>query len=389
MKKYFIKSFLLLSAALMMCSCDDYKDQYSVPGYNTFPDREEEVEIQANDPLIHYVGRTSVLGKEVGFDWVGTYFEFDVTSDYVAIDVEHSGNGTGGFKGSYLNIFIDGVLERTVFIDKTQTVLLEKLGKQKRTIKVQKRTEGRYGKLTIKKLRLAYKGELHKTVSTRQHLIEFVGDSYTCGYGVEGLSKTEAFKLETENSNLTYACIIARAFNTDYSLIANSGFGIVRNTGSATATSPLTMRDYFLRAYNMETTEWDFAAYKPDMVVIFLGQNDFSGSGDKPNEKQFSEAYNTLIDHIRAKYGTETKIMCYAPRFGEPATGFVSRIVEARSAEDSNVFYGGSLAGVVTDDKDLGSISHPNYNGQKKMAKVMIPEIEKVMKWTANLEELD
>lgn len=389
MKRYFIKSFLLLSAALMMCSCDDYKDQYSVPGYNTFPDREEEVEIQANDPLIHYVGRTSVLGKEVGFDWVGTYFEFDVTSDYVAIDVEHSGNGTGGFKGSYLNIFIDGVLEKTVFIDKTQTVLLEKLGKQKRTIKVQKRTEGRYGKLTIKKLRLAYKGELHKTVSTRQHLIEFVGDSYTCGYGVEGLSKTEAFKLETENSNLTYACIIARAFNTDYSLIANSGFGIVRNTGSATATSPLTMRDYFLRAYNMETTEWDFVAYKPDMVVIFLGQNDFSGSGDKPNEKQFSEAYSTLIDHIRAKYGTETKIMCYAPRFGEPATGFVSRIVEARSAEDSNVFYGGSLAGVVTDDKDLGSISHPNYNGQKKMAKVMIPEIEKVMKWTANLEELD
>ncbi|WP_204266956.1 hypothetical protein, partial [Citrobacter youngae] len=39
--------------------------------------------------------------------------------------------------------------------------------------------------------------------------IEFIGNSLTCGYGVEGKDRSEPYKAETENCNLSYATIIA------------------------------------------------------------------------------------------------------------------------------------------------------------------------------------
>ena len=56
--------------------------------------------------------------------------------------------------------------------------------------------------------------------------IEFIGNSLTCGYGVEGKDRSEPYKAETENCNLSYATIIARYFNADYTLIAHSGRGV-------------------------------------------------------------------------------------------------------------------------------------------------------------------
>lgn len=395
MKAKLINSMIFLSGLFFLIGCDDYKEQYSVPGYIPSPETppiiEEKVEndsILADDPLIRYVGRTVVANNKVSFDWVGTYFEIDATGDHLSVEVEHSGDGTDKLKGSYLNVFVDGELNKTVYVDEgVHTIQIDNLGAKRRTIKIQKRTEGRYGQLTVGKIKVT-NGKLYKPASTRKYHIEFIGDSNTCGYGVEGLSPNEVFKLETENCNLTYACILARAFNADYTLIANSGMGIARNLGSATATSKLTMRDYFLRTYNMSATEWSFTSYKPDLFISILGSNDFGGSGDKPNEEQFSGAYATLVDYVRQKYGADVKIMCFAPRNGDQAADYVRRFVESRSS-DSNIFYGGSLAGVVTASEDLGSVSHPNYKGQKKIAGFMLPEILKRTGWEANTSEIN
>ena len=72
--------------------------------------------------------------------------------------------------------------------------------------------------------------------------IEFIGNSLTCGYGVEGKDRSEPYKAETENCNLSYATIIARYFNADYTLIAHSGRGVVRNYGDSVRISAVTMK---------------------------------------------------------------------------------------------------------------------------------------------------
>ena len=45
--------------------------------------------------------------------------------------------------------------------------------------------------------------------------IEFIGDSITCAYGVEGQSSSEPFKTSTENFMKSYAYLTAQKLNAD------------------------------------------------------------------------------------------------------------------------------------------------------------------------------
>ena len=93
---------------------------------------------------------------------------------------------------------------------------------------MKKRTEGEQGRTTISQF-ITKAGEIIQSEGLKERQFEVVGDSYTCGYGAEKSVKTDKFTPETENSNLTYAAIIARYFNADYYSISHSGMGIARN----------------------------------------------------------------------------------------------------------------------------------------------------------------
>jgi hypothetical protein len=59
------------------------------------------------------------------------------------------------------------------------------------------------------------------------HPIEFIGDSITCGYGVEAVNGEEPFTTATENAEKSYAGIIAETQGRDRILSSYSGHGIV------------------------------------------------------------------------------------------------------------------------------------------------------------------
>ena len=146
--------------------------------------------------------------------------------------------------------------------------------------------------------------------------IEFIGNSLTCGYGVEGKDRSEPYKAETENCNLSYATIIARYFNADYTLIAHSGRGVVRNYGDSVRISAVTMKDRMLNTFDMNLDKkWDFKTYKPDLVVVNLGTNDFS-TNIYPLEDEFIHAYKLLISRLRTNYG-DVPILCISPAIAQ------------------------------------------------------------------------
>ena len=68
----------------------------------------------------------------------------------------------------------------------------------------------------------------------REFKIEFVGDSITCGYGVDDPVKEHHFKTSTEDATKTYAFKTAQALNADWSFVSVSGWGIISGyTGDA------------------------------------------------------------------------------------------------------------------------------------------------------------
>lgn len=61
---------------------------------------------------------------------------------------------------------------------------------------IQKRTEGEWGKTTIHQFVLHNEGELMKETECPSRHIEFIGNSLTCGYGVEGKTVANLIKLK-------------------------------------------------------------------------------------------------------------------------------------------------------------------------------------------------
>lgn len=327
-------------------------------------------------PEVRYVGRTLVSDDgSVSFDWSGTYFETVFDGSSLAMTVSDTGT-------NYYNIFIDGQPAGKVTTSGTRqrVILAGKLKRGPKRIRVQKRTEGEQGTTTIHGFETSPRGTLSPVPDPPKRHIEFIGNSLTCGYGTEGLSPTERFSPATENCDLAYACITARYFDADYTLIAHSGQGAARNWGDEKQLSDCTMKDRMLRTFDMDpSAAWDFARspHKPDVVVVNLGSNDFSDPAP-PTYEQFSGAYLYIIERIREGYG-DIPILCITPMFSATGGDYVKRLCAENS--DSNLHLCDFGGGLTNWDSDLGSDYHPNHSGQRKMAMTLIPRISTLTGW--------
>ncbi len=330
--------------------------------------------VNASDPNIRYTGRT-VVEKDgsVSFDWSGTYVEFTFTGGYLAMRVSDT-------KKNYYNLFVNGeqVSTITTFGNDSLIVLARNLKKGKNVIRLQKRTEAEQGKTTIHAFIVKPKGDILPINIKRDRHIEFIGNSITAGFGTEGLAKDEPFKPETQNCNLAFGAIISRYFNADYTFIAHSGWGAVRNYGDPERVSKTSMKDKMLQTYDMyEAPKWNFYDYKPDLVVINLGSNDFS-TKPHPLKEEFIGAYAQIISQLREKYG-DIPILCVAPARRGMAFEYIKEFCEG--SNDVNLHFTAYLYGIYNNDGDLGSVGHPNYQGQKKIAHNLIPYISTITGW--------
>ena len=330
----------------------------------------------ANDSQVSYTGRVEKLSDgSVRYDWIGTYFQTDFTGGKIAIKVSETGE-------SYHNVFIDDVWVKKIHIQGKHPqviVLAEKLSKKVHRLRLQKCTEGQYGCTTIHQFLVADKAQL-RAVPAKTRMIEVYGDSYTCGYGTEGKKASEPFRIDTENCNKAYGCIIDRYFDADYALIAHSGQGMVHDWGDKMQISVENMSTRFVQLFDAaQKTAYDFKVYHPDLVMINLGTNDYN-PGMVPDIYQYVASYKKMIQTIRKHYGN-IPILCVTPH---SANGYLMASLQQLSKEVagwSNVYFSQPMPNIVTEARDMGSDWHPNYQGQAKIAMTLIPQISAIMGW--------
>ena len=175
-----------------------------------------------------YTGGQRWIGD---LDWVGDFtLKTRLTGGRLAVRLSETGT-------SYYNVFVDGKLHNVVKACGKDTVIdfVSGVSRNAHALRIQKRTEGEFGKTTIHRFLLPQSGALQQANIERSRHIEFIGNSLTCGYGTEGKDRNEPFKLETENCNLSFPTIVSRYFDADYTLVAHSGRGAVRNYGDTRA----------------------------------------------------------------------------------------------------------------------------------------------------------
>ncbi|MBN2104142.1 endoglucanase [bacterium] len=326
--------------------------------------------IDADDPNIQYIGRFNLTDpKKAVFDWPGVAIRARFEGTRCSIRLRDGKN--------LYDVTIDDTESRVLQTD-TSTVYPAATGLTDtvHTILIEKRTETFIGKGEFLGFILDDNKGLIPLDAPSDRRIEYIGNSITCGYGVEGPNASSPFTPETENAALSYAALIGRALNADYAMVAYSGKGVVRNYGDPNKTSPDPMPGLYDRTCCADSVPvWDYTGWIPQVVVINLGTNDFS-TQPHPDKSVFQEAYIQLINRVQSQYSGVTIFCICGLMIGEPCAGDIKEVVNQCQENNANrqVYYIAVSTSLLT-GSDRGSDWHPNVQGQQKIADVILPII--------------
>lgn len=326
--------------------------------------------VGASDSRITWVGRTSFEHDEsVRFDWTGVYCRIRLKGDMLRIRVSDTGH-------NYYNLYCDVPMsgEPSGVIDIEGVIVYNiplRRGRKVHDVILQKRTEAEQGETTFHWLETD--GHFLQAEPYRSLQIEFIGDSYTCGYGIETRDSTTHFTPQTENVCKTYASIIAHRLKADYFVLAHSGMGIARNYNSKFP--GWTMPKRYMFRFDMDSTSNDWygdSEWNPDVAVVLLGGNDFS-CGVTPDYELFKSAYLGLLNSISARH----IIYCTKTRNTE-LSQYVESVVKICGLNNVT-FYACDFDEYTNHRKYLGADKHPDDRAHKRLAAQLLPVIQQVL----------
>ncbi|ORX84895.1 hypothetical protein BCR32DRAFT_200481 [Anaeromyces robustus] len=233
--------------------------------------------------------------------------------------------------------------------------------------------------------------------------IEFIGDSITCAYGVDGVAG-DVFSSRSEDGTKSYAFKTAQKFHADYSMVSYSGFAILSCypfTGGRYTDAALPQyydklgysfepNQFDDGTYQLQNTKWDYNDFVPDLVVINLGTNDNSyfEAIDKsilPEEKlAFIEEYEKFLAKIRSNY-PYAEILCVLGMMGQEVYPEIEQAVKNYTTVtgDSHV-HSFKLNVQDTDKNRLGVDGHPSAQSHVDATYELVGEIERLYGWTSD-----
>ncbi|MDR7327118.1 MULTISPECIES: SGNH/GDSL hydrolase family protein [Catenuloplanes] len=278
---------------------------------------------------VHTAGRVVADGAVLRYSWPGVYLEGRFRGTGVGIVLDDADND--------YDVAVDGVTVATLVKPGAITHRVTGLTPGTHTVRVVKRTESPWTSGAFGGFVPVAGGTLLSAPRPRPRQIEFIGDSYTAGYGNESATRDCAGDEvhRTTNADRSFGALAARELGADYQLNAFSGRGMVRNyNGGEPGTS---YRTYYERALlAVDGDVWQRPrTWRPQLVVVGLGINDFS-TAINPGEpwtpesraEAYRVAYHGFLDTLRARYGERTIIVVSstdgAPGFPEAAARVVA-----------------------------------------------------------------
>ena len=329
----------------------------------------EKTFISADDPNIAFIGRFDLSDNRKP---VFMYSGCNIRTVFRGTSVEMIMKDDS-MRNAFTVIIDDSLFVITANSNDSIYLLAQGLQNGKHKLNIIRRTEWHGGNTTFLGFRVD-KGKGLDRPEIKERKMEFIGNSYTCGYGNEGKSREEHFAYETENNYMTYGAIAARALNAEYLTVCRSGIGIWQGYGGG---KDFTMPRFYNEVNLGSTKEWDFSQYQPQLVVIDLGGNDLSVELDSG---KFISTSVEFLERIRSNYPA-ARIICAA---GPSTPGedwlkwrrYLHSVVEQFGKQDPQVYYF-----EFSTFEPNGSDWHPNVAEHSRMADELIPYIRELMDW--------
>lgn len=326
----------------------------------------------------HTGGRVLVSSNPAGekiweYSWPSIYFETAFKGDSLMLKFDDDQN--------IFQLIVDG--DAPVIIDKPgkQDYVVQGLTHGKHHLRLEKITETQS---STGRFLGFYSDDKPASLPNRKRRIEFIGDSYTVGYGNTSPSRecTNEEVYATTNSQLAFGPLVAKHFNADYHINASSGFGIVRNYNGTSPDKSL----IGLYPFTLHNNHYIFASdWQPQVIIIGLGTNDFSTKLNeserwKTREELQQDYVNKYVYFVKSLHTRNPKarliLMASDRAEGEIATHVGKVIATLKSSGikkiDSIIF------------KDLdhqGCHWHPSVKDNKLLAELLIRYLQTNKVW--------
>lgn len=325
-------------------------------------------------------------GPRAGWPGAKIRFRFRGTRAQVRLDEVP---GRGG--PSEWDVSVDGTWSADRLVTHTGKdlyVVADGLPQGDHSVELYRRTEAVGGRTQLLGVELGA-GTMLAPQANKRRVFEFVGDSLTNGYGIEGANATCSYTASTQNFHVTFAAQLANALDADEIGVAYQGKGLIKNYERS---NPLLYPELYGRILPDDAQSlWNPQTIVPDAVFVMLGANDYgqekSNVFDPPSLSAFRTAYTTLLARIRTNAPNAYIFSFVGPSASDstPAgyrsrtdqTAAASAAVAARqNAGDTRVNFVAVPSEPITEL--TGCDYHPNRGVHDRLAAVLLPEVKRI-----------
>lgn len=339
---------------------------------------------------VKLVGRTyfdceklwcGLSGSGISFKFKGKKCDIKIGGDNIAFAEEDNNK-------AHFAILVNGerVIDDIVSYDEKSYTVIDSEREEVCVITVIKLSEAPMSALSVNEISVC--GEI-SPADNKAKLIEFVGDSITCGYGIDDEDENHHFKTSTEDVTKAYAYRTAKALDADYSMVSYSGYGIISGyTGDGVRNANELVPPYYEKlAFTYGSfgekkpheLDWDFTVRQPDLIVINLGTNDDSYClEDEEKRAEYCEKYIDFLKVIR-KNNPCAKIVCALGIMTDRLCPYVEKIVSEYSDQTGDENITAFRFNVQLSEDGLAADYHPTANTHKKAAEKLVAYLRTIL----------
>ena len=307
-------------------------------------------------------------------DWSAAGVEFVATGKGdMTFSLSVTTNLGGGKEGCFFRAYVDGAAylngESAYYEVKKgdATITLKNLPEGTHAVRLVKVTGYTLANTTLRSV--SFDGTVAETAPAAKNLLlEFVGDSICCGWGVIGDHKGA---YSDQDATMAYPYLIAEAMGADLSVMALSGQGL-------TVGNPGILAGYKYASPNRSMkAEYGFAR-KADYSILNVGTND---AFQNLSAADFEAKLKELIAVVREKNGADCRIVLVGGMMKTEYNDTIKRVTRelGGAAEKYYVYIADQAAGG----------NHPTEAEHKEYAELLGGMLDAIEKGTYNEGEDD
>ncbi|MCK6601592.1 MAG: GDSL-type esterase/lipase family protein [Bacteroidetes bacterium] len=336
------------------------------------------------DPGFSYQGRIDFSDPEaprLSSSASGVRFRFEGKK----VEVHLQDQFQNGSDFNYLAVELDGVYQGRFPTEKGKTVYLlaDDLAAGSHTLVLAKATEAQNGWVEFRGVTC---DRLLSPPAEPKRKIELIGNSITCGMGVEtaDIPCGSANWFDQHNAFLAYGPVLARRLDAGVLLSSVSGIGVYRNWNSDGPVMPEVYGNLYLDGN--ASKKWDSGRFQADLVTVCLGTNDFSDGDGKTaraplDSSRFVSAYIRFLKTLRETHPGSRILLLSSPMVNGDRSRQLVRWLEVILSERQKSGESSLFLFTWSTGYSGGCTTHPDRDDHRRMADELEPVIRSIMGW--------